>query len=529
MSRNGRIRVAARYAIELPRFLRTPVDAAQARQRIATALADRERSFLELLERGVYQRSESPYRPLLKLAGIELGDVRNLVAEAGVETTLERLHDAGVRITLEEFKEKRPIVRPGLELPVRPDAFDNVLAAPHLWRRTGGSRGIARYTSVNLRLLAHEAAHHRLFLDRLGLAGRPMAIWGDVPATTARQALRHLKAGETVDRWLTKKPLATGRHRLMGDRLFYSTAIVSRLVGPGTLPFPEYVPNSAAGGIARWAAGQAAAGRPALVDTSASSGVRICLEALGAGLDVAGTWFRFAGEAYTPGKAAVVSEAGANALCHYSVSEIGRVGFACTAPAALDDVHLLTEKLALLQRPRPAQGGSIVPAFYLTTLMTSCPKVMLNVEVDDYGVVETRQCGCPLAELGLVTHLRDIRSFEKLAGGRINFVGNDLIVLVDETLPSRFGGAPTDYQLVEEDVHGHPRLTIVASPRVGDLDEQALVEAVTSALAATNREFIETARARGTLRVVRREPYETAGSKLLPLHLIPPNGSLPGD
>jgi hypothetical protein len=518
--------VAARYAVDLPRFLRTPVDGAEARQRISRALADRERSFLELLERAVYPQPDSPYRQLLLHAGVELGDVRNLVAQNGVEPALARLYDAGVRVTLDEFKGKQPIVRPGLELPLRPTAFDNALATVHLDRLTGGSRGARRYVPVDLRMLAHEAAHHRLFLDALGLAGRPMAIWGDQPSSTARVALRHLKAGETVDRWLSKKPLPTGRNKLMTDRVLHYSVAVSRVVGPGTLAFPEYSPNSLVGKVAGWVATQVENGTPALVDTSASTGVRICLAAHDAGLDIAGTWFRFAGEAYTPGKAAVMSGAGASAMCHYSVSEVGRVGFACTAPAALDDVHLLTEKLAMVQRPRAVPGGAVVPAFYLTTLMTTCPKVMLNVEVDDYGVVETRECGCPLAELGLVTHLRDIRSFEKLAGEGIHFVGDDLFVLVDETLPARFGGAPTDYQLVEERVDGLLRLGIVASPRVGALDEQAVIEVVTTALAATNRETVETLRARGALRVVRGEPHETAGAKLLPLHLAAPGGGV---
>jgi len=527
VSRHGRVRVTARYAVDLPRFLRKPVDAAEARWRISRALADRQRSFLELLERAVYSQPGSPYRRLLAHAGVELGDVRKLVAQEGVESALAELYEAGVRVTLDEFKGKQPIARPGLELPLQPTGFDNVLATVHLDRLTGGSRGARRYVPVDLRLLAHEAAHHRLFLDSLRLAGRPMAIWGDQPSATVRQAIRHLKAGESVDRWLSKKPLPTGRRTLATDRVLNYTVAASRLFGPGTLAFPEHAPNSSVGQVARWVAIQVEDGTPALVDTSASMGVRLCLAAQDAGFDIAGTWFRFAGEAYTPGKAAVVTGSGASAMCHYSVSEIGRVGFACTAPDALDDVHLLTEKLALVQRPRAVPGGAVVPAFYFTTLMTTCPKVMLNVEVDDYGVVETRECGCPLAELGLVTHLRDIRSFEKLAGEGIHFAGDDLFVLVDETLPARFGGAPTDYQLVEERVDGLPQLGIVASSRVGDLDEQAVIDVVTTALAASNRETVETLRARGALKVVRGEPHETPGAKLLPLHLASPSDDTP--
>jgi hypothetical protein len=514
-----RLRLAARYAVDLPKFLRSPVTAAEARQRISDALVDRETSFLELLDRGMYACPASPYRRLLEHAGIELGDIEHLVRQEGVEGALERLLDAGVRVSLEEFKGRRPIVRAGLELPVTPEDFDNPLATAHLVRRTGGSRGVGRHVSTDLRLLAYEAGYQRLMLDSLGLAGRPMAIWSGPSSSSARVALRQLKAGGTVDRWMVKTPQPTSRRRLLSEhRLRYAVG-VSRLVGPGTLASPEYV--SAARDVAQWAASQAAARRPALIETPASTGVQVCRAASEDSLDISGTWFRFAGEPYTRAKAAVVAQVGANAVCHYSVSEVGRVACACTTPAAVDDVHVLTEKLAVLQRPRLLEGGRTVRALHLTTLMTICPKLMLNVEIDDYGVLETRPCGCPLGELGLVTHLREIRSYEKLTGKGINFLGDDLVALVDETLPARFGGAPTDYQLVEKEVDGLPRLEVVVSARVGEIDEQALIEVVLATVETnpSNRGMVETWREGRTVSVLRREPHETGGAKLLPLHI----------
>src|SRR5437588_702070 len=119
--------------------------------------------------------------------------------------------------------------------------FDNPLAPAQLERRTGGSGGVGRHGSTDLRLLAHEAAHHRLLLDSLGLAGRPMAIWSGPPSSSARVAFRHLKAGETVDRWMIKRPLAAAGRRLITERLLRYTVGVSHLVGPGTLAFPESV------------------------------------------------------------------------------------------------------------------------------------------------------------------------------------------------------------------------------------------------------------------------------------------------
>ena len=49
----------------------------------------------------------------------------------------------------------------------------------------------------------------------------------------------------------------------------------------------------------------------------------------------------------------------------------------------------------------------------------------------------------------------------------MNFLGADLIRLIEEVLPARFGGAPTDYQFVErEDARGLPKVDLRVSPRI---------------------------------------------------------------
>ena len=146
---------------------------------------------------------------------------------------------------------------------------------------------------------------------------------------------------------------------------------------------------------------------------------------------------------------------GSRAVCHYAMAEAGRVGWACANPTALDDVHLSRDKLAMIQRERPvASGDATVNAILLTSLVPTSSKIMINVETGDYAVSEQRQCGCPFGELGLDVHLHRIRSYDKLTTEGNNFLGSDLYTLVDEVLPARFGGAPTDYQLVEEEVGG---------------------------------------------------------------------------
>ncbi len=70
---------------------------------------------------------------------------------------------AGVFVALEEFKGPRPLNRPGLELEVQAEDFDNPLSARHYESRTGGSAGASRRILVGLDLLEQESAYHALF------------------------------------------------------------------------------------------------------------------------------------------------------------------------------------------------------------------------------------------------------------------------------------------------------------------------------------------------------------------------------
>src|SRR4029450_14013666 len=84
----------------LRRFLRDPMTIDECRRVVQEAVAGREQSFLRLLERAVYANPRSPYLALLSHAGAQLEDVARLVDSEGLEGALDRLHDAGVHLTL---------------------------------------------------------------------------------------------------------------------------------------------------------------------------------------------------------------------------------------------------------------------------------------------------------------------------------------------------------------------------------------------------------------------------------------------
>ena len=487
------------YAAGLRAFVRTSISPDEARARIERQLHARAETFLDVLDRAVYRTAQSPYRPLLARAGVELGDVQALVRADGVEAALERLFDEGVHVSLAESKQ-------------RASEFDNPLLTSAYPALTGGSRGTRRPLAIDLAQLDHEAASHCLFLEAFELRPRPFVLWRVHPPSPSgvNNALRQLKSGGTVDAWFT--PYTPPRNL---ESLKFAV-FTSYTVRSAKLPSPRYCAPDNAVRFAEWLAARRS---PAFADVQAGLGVRACTAATTHGIDISGTLFRFGGEPFTEGKRQAVAAAGARAVCHYTMGETGRIAVACGDPATFDDMHFLSDKLAVVQRERSA--------FWFTTLMPNSPKVLLNVESGDSGELETRTCGCPLGLL--TTHMHGVRSYEKLTSEGNTFLGTDLLTLLEEVLPQRFGGAPTDYQLVEEEDEGVPVLAVVAAPSVGVLDEDAVLDAVYSYMRAErrNRLMADFWREAQTLRVVRRQPEMTAGGKILPLHRARPASPRP--
>jgi hypothetical protein len=496
----------------------------QARHRIAAQLQRREQSFLTVLDRAVYRNPHNPYRLMLEAAGIELPDVTRLVEGLGLEGALERLFDAGVHVTLDEFKGRQPIERPGVSLPADETRFENPLLTPHLASETGGSRSRARRVSVDLDRLEQETSYHSVFRTAFDLWGRPYAVWRVIPPSSSglNNCLRQVKVGEPVAHWFNPYKAPPNLEALKFWFVTAYTVRAVRLAGAG-LPAPDYCAPEEAVRVARWLAETKREGRPGVLDTQAALGVRVCIAAGDEGLDISGSFFRFGGEPFTEGKARVIAAAGCRAVCHYTMTETGRIGVACGAPTVVDDVHILADRVAVLQRGRAVDGtGAKVGALHHTTLTASSSKLMINVESDDYAVLERRDCGCPFGELGLDLHLHTIRSYEKLTSEGNHFLGSDLIRVIEEVLPARFGGSPTDYQLVEEEDGGLPKVNVVVSPRIGEVDERAVVSAVLDGLGSEprNRLMAEVWRQGDTVRVARREPYATSKGKILSLHVL---------
>ena len=209
-------------------------------------------------------------------------------------------------------------------------------------------------------------------------------------------------------------------------------------------------------------------------------------------------------------------------MSSYVFTEGGVVGLSCRNPLGENDIHVFRDAWGVIQSPVQIPGSNlVVDAFCFTALLASAPKIMLNVELDDYGILDQRDCGCPMQLAGFPDHVRDIFSFRKLTGEGMTLVGSTMLRILEEVLPSKFGGSALDYQLVEEeDENGFTRLTFVVSPTVGAVDETALIETVLDEV-SRDSPGADLARAMwkdaGTLRVRREDPTWSTLGKLLSL------------
>jgi len=162
--------------------------------------------------------------------------------------------------------------------------------------------------------------------------------------------MRRSKLGQPVQRWFSQTPVNLGKDDTKYRLFLWLAVYASRFYGR-PVPQPEYVPLEQAIQVARWLAAQTAKGTPAVLDTNVGSGIRVCLAAKDAGLDISGTFFRLGSEPYTrPGHGLWPSRLPRGLPLLY-VGNLA-VGAACAAGEAIDDMHVLLDKLALIQRTR---------------------------------------------------------------------------------------------------------------------------------------------------------------------------------
>lgn len=467
-----------RFVRKLPPFLFRPLSPRTAEDILRYRLEHREPNFLKLIRRGVYENSKSPYRRLLSHAGCEFKDFERLVSKEGLEGALRVLFRSGVYLTVNEFKGRQAVVRESMTFEVGPELFRNPLAIPHFLAYTSGSGGRRTPVPIDFEFVKQRIVNHCLALNGRGGLGWDHAVWGVPGHTDIVRILELTGSGTPPGHWFSQVDLkAPGLH----PRYLWSARLMrwmSAVVGI-PLPFPRHVSLEDPLPIGRWIEGSLKQGKIPHLVTFVSPALRLCQAVSISGIDISGSQFSVGGEPLTRKRLAAISEKNVAVIPRYGAIESGNFGYGCLKPRAPDDLHLYHDLHAVIQAEKDgAHSGLPFHALLVPSLLPKAPFILLNVSFGDQAEIEQRSCGCPLERFGWTTHLKWIRSFEKLTCGGMTFLDSEIIPILEEILPSRFGGSPIDYQLVERETgEGHPQLILKVSPSVGPLDIQALKEA----------------------------------------------------
>jgi hypothetical protein len=512
---------AGRLLARLPSFVRHSIAPEQARTTLAERLARRESTFLAFARRAIYENRGSPYLELLALAGCEYADLERLVREAGVEGALQTLYTSGVYLTVEEFKGRRPTIRGSATLRVDPARLVNPATGFHMLSQSSGSRGARTRVPIDLEHICDRAVDLCLvYAAREGLEW-VNAFWGAPGGATVVNVLLATRIGSAPAAWFSQVDLADvhPRYRWGAEALRAGSAL-----GGKPLPRLEYVPLEHPAALVSWLTGVVRRGKTPHLYTYASGALRLCQAAADAGTELSGARLTITGEPITASRLAAIEATGATVAVNYGINEAGGfLGYSCLAREEPDEVHFFDDLHALVQVDGEPAGRALPDgALLLTSLCATAPIVLLNVSTGDHASVGTRSCGCSLERYGWTTHVHTIRSFEKLTAGGAAFHQTDVIRVLEEELPARFGGRPTQYQLLEEQAdEAGPRLRLLVDPAVGDVDPDAVVDVFLDAMGRGAADQLDSLvwRHLRAVRVERRVPVRTASGKFQHVHV----------
>ena len=514
----------ARFVLGFPGFLRQRITLEQARRIVGRRMAQREESFLRLVRTCLFGPGRNPYRELFRLSGYGLEDVEKHLLSDGLDATLSTLHEAGIFIAFDEFKGRRPIKRHGRVIHVEPEDFDNPVIRKSFVGKTSGTTGRRTRAPIDLGYLLEEVPIKLLFFDAFGLLNVPIVLWREVPPAIAgiKGVIRSSVTDNIPLKWFAPIVGKQAGQPFRRHLLTLSVVGLGRLMGR-ELPWPEPADLCRPDPVVDWLEKTMGRGNRCVVSTQVSMAIRICVAAFEKGLDLSGVTFWGGGELPTRARVAQIVKTGARWISNYATTETGTIAVACANPNDDNDLHVVKDHAAIIQKPTELNRMSkSINALYITDLLQNNPKLMINIESDDCGTIERRSCGCPLEAYGYTDHLLNIRSVHRSAGEHLTLLDDGLMRVVEEVLPERFGGTLLDYQLVEE-CFDPSRLFLYIHPRIRLEDEKAVLRLMEVELKKSPffREFNKTIGSNDSMLTIRREePVITPGSKFMPFHVV---------
>ena len=506
-----------RFARGVRGLLHRRIGVDEAVRTIARGVTERDARFLAKLEHSVYANPSSPYRRLLAVAGCTFGDVARLVRADGLEGALHALARAGVHVTFDELKCRRPAVRGSQTLHFRPADFDDPLVVEQLSLRSGGTRGTPQRVPVDVDHIAELAPSWALFLAENDCATAPLLFWTPGHAGVAARYLACALFGQRYVRWFVSEDMRAATDRLYGACVHGLARRAFALPRAQRAPFGDPAP------VLDCLLVLLAGARRACVNTAPSAAAKLALLAQRRGASLDGVTFLLGAEPLTPARRATIEASGARATPLYGSSEAPWIGGQCRVAAHADAVHVLQDGYAAIAADEPshapdASGRTVL----LTSLRRAVPKVLLNADIGDRAVFSERRCGCLYDRVGCRLELYRIRSSDKITELGVTFVVHDVHQVLEQVLPRRLGGSAGDYQLVESrDRHGLPRYTLLLDPGLRDLDDAVVTTTFLAELGRLERHygFMTSTWAReGLIRVRRGAPLAGPSGKVLSFH-----------
>lgn len=510
----------AKMAIGLAQWARAPVEADPAGL-VSRTLRERETNFLNLIHASVFQNPANPYASLMSWAGWTFASLESMTRKDGLEQTLRTLLDSGVYLTHEEFKGKKPVRRGTRQIEFDAAALANPVYSGTWETSSSGSRSQGTVTRRSIEFQVYRDAQEHVLLGPHEFGSRAnVTLAAILPATGGlRRIVTHLRMGTPVDAWF---PSGQDKEDSQHYRAITAVLVKELQVLGLKVPSPSYLPHNDYSPAARWIAERRAAGQLSVVTGGVSPGVRVADAALAAGLDISGTLFVVGGEALTEAKREVFERAGCEVHARYTISELGHIGFGCRQMRG-NCVHISMDAVAVISRRRTAPLSHVeVDSLLFTSLLPTAATVLINVEMDDAGQLGPATCDCDLRRMGFDRQIDRIFSYGKLTGHSTSLLGGDMLDILERRLPAKFGGAPTDYQLVEREGRAQTELELRVNPRLG----LKSAEQVRGFVLGETRRLWGGALTAGTwahsesLRVVFAEPYLSGERKVLPLHLL---------
>jgi len=515
-----------RFVFGLRSFLKDTISLEEAEETVRNRMENREENFLKIVEKGVYGYNKSPYLKLLKLADYRFSDVKRLVDDEGLEGALRRLREDGVYISYEESKGKKPIIRKGKKIEVEPLDFHNPYISSYYEGRSSATRSSGTVVRVNFKYLEQKAVCDVLLHDIYDIQETPIGVWlPPLPVLAGiNRILTIAKIGKIASKWFThwdiKSDMVSRNNFLLMNTVHYEGRILGK-----KMPKPEFMDPNNALNVSKWIDSMLKETGECCFYAVTNQAVRICLEARKHGVDLDGTKFIVGSEPVTLAKRNEIESTGATVIPFYVMAECGHIGYGCKNPENEDEVHFFKDSLALIQhKRRDDYSETEVDSMLLTSLLSASPRILFNLETDDFGIVESRDCGCKFQDLGFTEHIHNIRSFSKLTGEGVTLLGTDAVKIIEEDLPRLYGGGSLDYQLLEkEDRNGITKVIINVSPDVGEINEEELKKNFLELMNPIKRNAITIAQIWenvDTIQVERNYPIRTNSGKILPLHII---------